>query len=189
MIKLSDNAPAPSRIDLGDGAWIEVRSCTALEFYAARDKAQPLIAALLLGARAQDDLAAILGAEFGEPRGIDDPAWLSAASERLALIEIVTQCANEWGGIGDADGSPVPLDRANIARLLREPGLAQKISAVVNKPIHERGAEGNASAASPSGAAAAAMNSADPAGKTASAAPGAAVIETAVSVPSNLTPH
>lgn len=155
MIFLSDEPPKPQRVALEQDAWIEVRPCTAIEFYAARERAQPLIAAFLLGSRSRDEIVAVLGAEFGEPGAEDDPALAAAALERLALIEIVTQCASAWHGIGDADGQPAELNRVNIARLLRMPSYAQAISVAVNRPIYERRAEGNAFAASPSGAAAA----------------------------------
>lgn len=156
MILLSDVEAPAERVTLAPGSWVEVRPCTALQSYEARERARPLIAGLLLGRRSEDEIAAILGAEFGEVRGTDDPAFAAAASERLALIEIVAMCAVRWEGIGNADGSPAEINRANVARLLRVPAWANQISEAVNRPLYERRVEGNASAASPSGAAAAA---------------------------------
>jgi hypothetical protein len=162
MIILSDEAASPQRVilDVGDAAsgraaaWIELRPATALEYYEARERTRPLIAGMLLGRRSEDALALILGAEFGERQGSDDVAFAAAASERLALIELATLCATAWSGVANADGSPAALDRVNIARLLRMPAYADRVSAVVNRAFYERRAEGNAFAALPSGEAA-----------------------------------
>lgn len=189
LIVLDDDLPSVQRVAIEQGAWIELRPCTALEYYEASERARPLIAGLVLGRRAEDDLVAVLGPEFGEPRGPDDGAFAAAASERLALIEIVAACATAWEGFGDAEGRPAELNRANIARLLRFPAWADKISKVVNAPLYKRRAEGNASAASPSGGAAAAANGAQAAPQAVNDAYGAAEAATDQSALSTSSNH
>lgn len=145
---------------LGSGAAIMIRPATAFEVSQARETVTRLMIGLIAGEDAAAACSAALGEEFAGAN-FADPAWRDAAASRLALLELTWLCQAGWSGVVDQDGAEIEQPtREHIALLLRDAVIAARIDQAVQAPIHREYAEGNGSAASPSGAAAKAAGTA-----------------------------
>lgn len=168
MLKLGA-ANVNKRVDLAPGVYVNVRPATRAEMHIAAIKTTALVTAARIGAEAMTQLCEACG--VAEPDEDRTDELLEALAYRVSMIELAVLCIEDWHGIGDADGNPVPPTREWIALLLRELDASSKIDAAINARIHLEVDEGNGSPASPNGAAAAGENTAPTAGLPASAAP------------------
>ena len=103
--------PETERLDLGDGAWIEVKSELT---YAEQKKLD--------------------AASINQIGGLGDPdARLEVDYARLPLVRMLTWIV-DWS-LTDGDNKPVPVDMAHI-EILRAPAVAA-INAALDKHITE----------------------------------------------------
>jgi hypothetical protein len=97
------------------------------------------------------------GAAVLEDAGLDGGDWLkdgvlrAGLSQYLLAIELGTLSIQSWTGIGDETERPLEPSRNAIATLCRDPAAAEQITRHALGRIFHWRAEGNASAASPSG--------------------------------------
>jgi hypothetical protein len=183
MIKLGTEKKAPQRLPLAAGAAILYRPLTAIEREAALATARRAFEA------ARDGVAAL--ADYGLDEGVawQDDADLAFGVATLAqLVEMGLRAIVAWEGIVDAEGKPVPVTRANLAALLRDPLYFTFVQQALNAPILELSAEGNGSASSPNGAPAGASTTAQIASDSGSPAPAESAGETASAVPNKSAP-
>lgn len=150
-IKIRAGKPKATRLDFGEGVVIIVRPATAFEVDLAKAAIVKLIAGLVAGETAAMLAASVLGEEFRSADFTRDD-WRSAASNRLALVELAALCIEGWEGFVDEDDQPLPLDRVNIALVLRDEGIARRVGDCLQAAVYERVAEKNALSASPNGA-------------------------------------
>jgi hypothetical protein len=156
MLILRKGRPEAAAVPLPGGAIIHVRPATAFEVDLAAAGAGRMLAALVDGQDAAAAALEILGDEFRHA-DFTTKAWLEAAAQRLALLELATACCQRWEGIADETGALIERpERQHLALLLRDTECARRISEAIRTRVHDEVAEGNASAASPNGAAKAA---------------------------------
>jgi hypothetical protein len=154
MLALSREKPLAIAVDLGRGASIGVRPATAMEIERVGAEVGKLMVGLLAGgAEATEGAALILGEEFRDA-DLADAAWRNMAFRRLSLLKLAARCCEEWSGIGDEHGEPLPLNEQNLALALRDPTIAHRIGAAIERPIHAEAVEKTTPTASPSGEAA-----------------------------------
>ena len=149
-----------------------MRPATVMEVERASADVVSLIQGLVIGAEAAMTASVVLGEEF---RNADftNAGWRVAAAKRLALLKLALLCCKSWSGVGDENGDPLPLNEQNLALLLRDPRIANAVSAAIEAPVHAEVAEKNGSAASLNGAAAADEPTARNAGEQTGPAPAA----------------
>jgi hypothetical protein len=160
MLKLSKGRPKAIPIMLGGGAVAFVRPATSFEYDLAIAGMATISAGLIRGEEAAVHATNILGEEF---TGADftTKVWIEAAAQRIVLLELALLCTESWDGVVDDSDAPIPVPtKETLALLLRDNETAMRFNATIKSKVHEEIAEGNASAASPNGAAAAAFNSA-----------------------------
>jgi hypothetical protein len=146
MIIVGKSPPAATTVDLGRGASIRVRPATAFETERVGAEVGKLMAGLVAGgAEAAEWAVPVLGEEFRDA-DFADAAWRTMAFRRLSLLKLAAHCCEEWSGIGDVNGAPLPLNEANLALALRDPTIAHRIGAAIERPVH---AEASEKAASP----------------------------------------
>jgi hypothetical protein len=171
-LKITSAQPASIVVPLGGGAVWNVRPASSFEVSQAFADAQELAQALKDGEGAAAQLAMLFGEQF-LAADFTKPTWIVAACERLSLYLLVKQCSAGWDGVIGADDKPLPCDDGAIMLALRDPGICKRISEVVQARYYEESAEGNGSAASPSGGAAEVANTAPAAGSGTPPAPAA----------------
>lgn len=168
--------PAPfAPVALLGGASIRLRAASAAEVDEAATRAGEYVGALFLGGQAADALAALapqfdlkalaaLAAQAQATTGAGEPLRvalnLKTSVERLVewlmLVELAAVCHDGWKGVSDEDGGDIAVpDIGSLALLLQDQVLRERVSARIYSSVHEEISEGNASAASPNGAAAA----------------------------------
>jgi hypothetical protein len=169
-LQLKDSEPEPLTVKIA-GASLKVRPATAFEFDLAVARTANLLAGLINSADAAKSAADALGSSFASVDFMD-PAWASAASRRLNLIDLATTCVTEWSGIVDDAGKPIEMpNKGALSLLLRSAPAAKLIENAIFSEVNREFEEKNGSAASPNGAAAAADNTAAPAETSAPNAP------------------
>jgi hypothetical protein len=162
--------PKRRQVDLGGGAWIDVRPATQFDLDQVHADVSRSLAGIVAGGEAAEFLAGVLGEEFNVD-GLKDRDRLVAASMRLSEIYLVMACQSGWDGIGTEDGKPLGApEPASVALLLSDPTIRARVMAVVNSRIHVEQAEGNVLPASPNGGAGA-PDTAPPAGPATNPAP------------------
>jgi hypothetical protein len=172
-LQLSEQLPDAISVKLNGGALLKVRPVTAFELDLAVARSSTLITGLINSADAAQEAAKILGADFGNA-DFTERAWSAAASRRLNLIELASICVTGWEGIVDADGLPIEKpSKGTLALLLRSASTATLVEAAIFADVNREFLEGNGSAASPTGGAAAAGNTAQAAANSEASAPGA----------------
>src|SRR5262245_45663139 len=109
MLKLSRGKPATTKVPLGGGAFLRVRSATSFEVERAAASTAILLAGLKESQQAAQAAAAALGEEF-EQADFTQEDWMRAAAEQLSLLELLVLC--QEGGEGepilDDQDNPVP---------------------------------------------------------------------------------
>jgi hypothetical protein len=139
MLRL-DLTAEPRWLDLGHGVRLHVA---------------PLTTALMVAARNDTALEAL-------------PATASDEARALVFAKAIARIAvTDWEGVGDADGTPVPVTPEGIDALLEVWPLFEAFQAVYVSNGLLLDAEKNASAPSPTGTSAGATAIARPAGKRA----------------------
>ena len=147
MLILSETSSAPQEVPLGGGATITVRPANLIEVEQAVAGVRRAVSILREGGAMPAhygltlDLATILGVDGGG----------EGLAELMSLVEITLVCASGWQGVGLEDGSPAPLTRENLARLLLDPNRADRVRNVVYGPLHRVSEEGEGSPPSSSG--------------------------------------
>jgi hypothetical protein len=162
LVLNDDVEVAAAPVLLGSGGIIYVRPADTVEHYRAVASINNLVAGLSDGQSAAASIEAILGKSFANA-DFSDPGWIAAIAERLVLIKLTVLCAEKWTGVFTKDGRPAELNEASIAALLRDQTIARRVNLAITAPIHAEQVEGNGSAASPSGGAAADQATAVPA--------------------------
>ena len=184
MLRLASGQPQPARVELGGGAWVEVRPATSIESESALAEVTRAVAAVRLG----EEVLALAG--YDAPALVEDEGLRAGLADFLHGVELAVRCVTAWGGIGDDDGRPIPEPtREAVTALMRDPGHARKVRNACLAGIHRVVAEGNASAASPTGAGEAARPIAADAATPARPAPTDDADGTAGSAPSASTPR
>jgi hypothetical protein len=153
----------PVLVKLAGNAEVYVRAATAFERDLALARTGKMLAGLVHGREAAATAAALLGSEFA---GADfaETGWLDAAGRRIMLIDLAGTCVTDWRGIVDESGQPIEKpSRATLALLLRSNTSARLIEEAILREVNLEIDEKNGSAASPTGGAAAADNTAAPA--------------------------
>jgi hypothetical protein len=159
MIRIG-KAKSNLRLSIGPGAWIVYREATSVDREAALHSAREFFKSVRAGAKAMSEY----GFDIGSAVALDDDAGLSAGVSTLVFtVELAMRCVSAWEGVGDESGSPLPVTRENFAALLRDPVLFEVVSTALMTRVVTMDEEGNASAPSPSGAAAGASPIAGPA--------------------------
>jgi hypothetical protein len=159
-LQLRGGSPEPITVKLAGDAAVTVRPATAFEFDLAVARAGKLLAGLVQSRESAANAVDLLGAEFDEA-DFTSEGWLHAAAQRLMLIDLATQCVSGWTGIIDEAEQPIEKPtRATLALLLRSAITANLVEAAVRREVNKEIQEKNASAASPTGGAAAADNTA-----------------------------
>ena len=165
MLRLRLATSEIERLDLGGGAWVEVRAASLADYHAASAHAAAVASAVEDGAFALETL--------GQPL----PEQIAGAPARAAIVEwafnlaLGSGCVTSWSGIGDLDGTPLPEPTpATVKLLMGDPTIGAKIVKSAMRRVHEVIAEGEGSAALRSGARKAASDTAGPAGSTESPA-------------------
>ena len=130
MIRL-DLKREPHRLDLGHGVRVHVRPCTT---------------ALMMAARAEAHRNAVPATNDARAAG-ERTAALVKALGRLGV--------QDWEGVGDADGEPVPLTPEGIDALLDLWPMAEAFERLYLAPALLLDAEKNAPAPAPNGTSAA----------------------------------
>lgn len=172
MIRVSKAKPVAQRIDYGS-AHLMVRPATAFQADLAGAAIGSTVLALATGEQAAVEVSLAIGDDL---KLVDAPSegWKGAVANRLALIELALVCIESWDGFVDEDDRPLELTRENIALVLRDVRLAQRVAAIINASIHEEAEEKNAFAPSLNGEAGAAEDTAQAAEQRASNAQAAA---------------
>lgn len=155
MLRVRKARPEGIKVSLPGGAFAMVRPATAAEV----DRASAEVRALVAGAAASADSLALVSLALGEEFSVVDlaePGRLEQVGRGLMRLKLAHLCCESWSGIGDENGAPLELCIENLALLLREARIAAAFDAAVERAIHVEAEEKNASAASPSGGAAAA---------------------------------
>jgi len=165
MLTLRTSPPPAALVRLPGGAMVAVVPATTAEHHASAVAVERTLAALRRG----EEAAATAGLDG--PTVLADDDLASGLAHHLLAVEIGVRCIKGWTGIGDEDGVPVTPGRDAILALCREPAMARAILDAALAPLHGRRDEGNASAASPSGAGEAAEATAEAAGTPESPAP------------------
>jgi hypothetical protein len=148
------------KLPLGPGAWLVYREATSVDREAALHGAREFFKAARAGARAMSEY----GFDIGEAKALDDDEGLSSGVSLLVFnVELAMRCVASWEGVGDAEGTPLPLTRENVAALLNDPALYAVVSSALAARLVTLDEEGNASAPLPNGAAAGAPPIAEPA--------------------------
>jgi len=148
-----------SRLPLAAGAWISLRPMSSVDREAGRIAARRAADAIVEGKASLADYG--LG-EIGEDLAdVDLRLGLGAL---IALTEITFRCAEAWEGVCDAAGAPLPLARASISALLRDPFYFDLIDSTLSVGVVQVDAEGNVSAPSANGEQAGAQTTATDAG-------------------------
>jgi hypothetical protein len=164
--------PKRRQVDLGGGAWIDVRPATQFDLDQVHADMSRSLAGIVAGSEAAEFLAGVLGEDFNVD-GLKDRDRLVAASIRLSEIYLVMACQSGWSGIVTEEGQLLEVpEPASVALLLSDPAIRTRVMAVVNARIHVEQAEGNGLPASPNGEAGA-PDTAPPAEPATSPAPAA----------------
>lgn len=58
--------------------------------------------------------------------------------------EMARHLVEDWEGVQDADGNPLPFSEAALGALMLHPSIAERFSTEVRRPLDEVVAEGNA---------------------------------------------
>ncbi len=144
MLRL-DISPEPRWLDLGHGV---------------RLKVAPLTTAVMLAARKDPEVLAVTEAEI-----IDENDGASVFAKVIARVVI-----DDWEGIGDDDGKPVPVTPEGVNALMEMWPIFEAFQEKYMAKGMLLESEKNVSSPSPSGSTAAAMDTAKPARKRAKTA-------------------
>jgi len=188
MLLLRSGKLPATTVPLGSGASMQVRPATSFEVDMVRAESRISVLGLAALQEGAAEAAAILGEDFRDA-DFTRPAWIEAASRRLSLVRLAVLCSDDWIGVVDAAGAPLPLDAAAVAVLLRDPQIAAKVEGAIEANVHLEWSEKNASAASPNGAAAAGEPTAPNVPAPASPAPTGFADEAASAAPNSSTSH
>jgi hypothetical protein len=142
MLNIATGRPSAIAVPLGGGAVWRLRPASAFEAHRAGAAAGIMLAGLI----ESEDAAALAIAALGEQyEGADfqQAEWKSAAARDLALIELAVICSEGWDGVAIGK-QPIEPTRQNIALLLRDVHVNDKVYKALNAGIHEEIAEGNA---------------------------------------------
>ncbi len=130
-------------LDLPNGVRIKVRPLTTAFLTAARSEAVKRIAAM----REEEDakLAAGFPVDVTGPT-IANPDFRNGMAQQMLAETLLRYLGEEWEGVGDADGVPLPIDAASAKAFSELDDMAGAFVAAVLAPLDAVSAEGNASA-------------------------------------------
>jgi hypothetical protein len=143
-------------LPLPGGATAKVRPATAADVDQVSAEIQALVAGSLASMGSLALVSLVLGEEF-DAVDLTDSGMLARVATGLSRLKLASVCCEEWSGVvGEEDGETLDLNIENLALLLQDSRIAAQFDAVINSKRHAEVKEKNASAASPTGAAAAA---------------------------------
>ncbi len=187
MLKLSRSLPAPSRVDLGGGAYVMARPATSIDYELARQKAGGMAAAVATSTEAAALFADLTGRPLEGGVGTED---LIAAAHSLSLLFLACECITEIHGVAVGDDPMMaPLAPAEAALLVRDVQIANALEEKIFARIALEVDEGNGSPPSRGGAPGADGTIAAAAGLPANLAPPAGPDATAIAAPSSSIIH
>ena len=151
----------PYWIDLPQaGVRLKVRPLDSALYFAARSRAVRRAYELR---REERDLVDA-GARVEDMPDLDDPDTSSGYIEFLLAQAYAEMGVIDWEGVGDADGNPLPFDKARLPQLVRVHHVAEQFISVYTGPYQQVVAEKNGSVPVPSGTSAAGTPTASDAG-------------------------
>jgi hypothetical protein len=131
----------------GLGVSIKMRPLTTAVVTAAKSEAIKRLAAMQ--AAAEEKAAAGFDAEGP---GFTDANWRAGLIEQYVAEALLRYGAEEWSGVGDADGNPLPLGPAAFEAFAAHEPAARAFLAAALDPLDAVAAEGNVCAPSLPGA-------------------------------------
>jgi hypothetical protein len=149
MLKVHTGKPTPFPVPIGNG-FIVVHAASSFMIRLAQQRVTRKLAALIDAEDGAALAASALGEEFRQA-DFSDSAWIQAAAQTLSLLDLATQCIVSWSGPVDQNDVPLELNPANIAIVLRDHGIAEKVESAINIGVHQELAEKNELAALPRG--------------------------------------
>lgn len=157
MIRLGIDREPRWLVLAGGACMVRVKPLTTMMDFAAKQTA---------AGRARDILIAeeLLEASGAVVTGLPPEAAyrLTAVVQSLTAEELAVAAIEEWQGVLDADGQPLPVTEANVRELMAtEPDVAEDFLARYRERVDRLDAEGNASRPSPTGTSAAGQSTAD----------------------------
>lgn len=167
MMILRKPALAHERVAIQGNAAMWVRAATTYDY----DVARGAMALAMERIAAGEEMAEVYGLPVSLP-ALDEAARAGAA-ETVMNVELGLLLIDRLEGITLPDGAAATPTRGNLGVLFLDPGIRAAFRLVAFRSLNVLAAEGNASAPSPSGAAAGAPNIAADAARPASLAPAA----------------
>jgi hypothetical protein len=131
------------------GVSVKIRPLTTAVVTAAKSEAIKRVAALRAEAEAQE--------EAGFPPdplrpGYANPDWRAGLIEQFVAEALLRFAAEEWTGVGDEHGNPLPLTPEAIQAFAQHEPAARAFLEAAQAPIYAATAEGNVSAPFSNGA-------------------------------------
>jgi len=160
---------------------VKVRPLTTAEYEAAKIHAGRAVRRLAEEAAERRMLGQVETA-LPDP---DDEAAVLGLSQAYFLTGLAQAAIVEWEGVGDADGNELPPTRANVARLMQVPFIAEAFATAYTAPYEGMFAEGNALPPSPDGTSVPGpgAGTAEAAPTPVPSAPGADAVQTVTAAP------
>lgn len=158
-------------VSLGLGAWIKLRPARSTEVDEAAAEVGLQVAGLVVGGASADAIKALLPdfdlgdlVDLSAGDGLDPATRLTLGlrnkieriTDRLILVSLITRCNDGWTGVTDEVDRPLDLDAGAVALLLEDNVCKTACHNAIFSRVHDEAVEGNGSAVSPDGAAAAA---------------------------------
>jgi hypothetical protein len=125
-------------IDIGAGVRLKVRPATTALVTTARTRASRQIERMR---QAQKD-AQEAGLDYDGPDMTDRDAIVGYAFA-LSVMSMARELVEDWEGVGDADGTPIPFALDGLGEVLSHSGLAERFIAAVMEAPEALAAEGN----------------------------------------------
>lgn len=133
MLKLTAQSK-PCAVTLAKGVVVQARTATSVDVIAAESEATRIMLAAMEG-RA---LTELMGFGFAmEGPDLSDPKVRESWTRFTVEVLLAEQVISGWEGIGKDSGEPVQPDRFSIAMLLQDPGHRAKLSAAIQRPLHD----------------------------------------------------
>ncbi len=167
VLRIGRNRAAAVPVALGQGAFIQLRPASAVDYEAARLGAGDAMRQLGDGVA----FAGVYGVALELPAALDNAAMSLGVASLVLGVELALRCAVLMEGVENADGSPATITREALAELFCDRDIYERAQAAMLSPLWEDAAEGKERAISRDGAREAGSPIAAPAATPAPPAP------------------